>query len=52
MTDEPDEPMQETPGGAEIPVPSKVDVFRDLEKIAKPRRGDGQSDPPTPEDLD
>jgi hypothetical protein len=30
-----DEETQETPAGAEIPVPSKVDVFRDLEKVAK-----------------
>lgn len=41
MTHEPDqepEPTQETEGGAVIPVPTRGDVFRDLEKVAKPRR--------------
>ena len=33
-----DEPTQRTPEGYEIPVPKKADVFRDLEKVAKPRK--------------
>ena len=41
MTDEPDEPTQETPQGHEIPVPSRQDVFRDLGKVARPLRGHG-----------
>ncbi len=32
-----DEPTQETPAGAEIPIPTRKDVFRDLGKVAKPR---------------
>jgi hypothetical protein len=36
MPEEPeDEPTQRTSEGAEIPIPSKEDVFRDLEKVAK-----------------
>lgn len=38
MSKEPEEPTQETPEGHTIPVPTKRDVFRDLEKIAKPRK--------------
>jgi hypothetical protein len=34
MPEEP-EPKQHTPKGAEIPVPSKDQVLRDLEKVAK-----------------
>lgn len=30
-------PTQETPAGAEIPVPTRDEVFRDLGKVAKPR---------------
>ena len=33
-----DESTQETPEGHTIPVPSREDVFRDLEKVAKPKR--------------
>ena len=37
MGDEPaDERTQETPKGETIPVPTRKDVFRDLEKVAKP----------------
>ncbi len=32
------EPTQYTPQGHEIPIPSKEQVFRDLEKVAKPRK--------------
>lgn len=32
-----DEPTQETPAGAKIPIPTRRDVFRDLSKVAKPR---------------
>jgi hypothetical protein len=38
MTDEPEQPTQETPEGHTIPVPTREDVLRDLEKVAKPRR--------------
>lgn len=31
-------PTQQTPEGHEIPVPHREDVFRDLEKAAKPRK--------------
>lgn len=32
---ETDEPVQGTPTGAEIPIPTRADVFRDLRKVAK-----------------
>jgi hypothetical protein len=39
MPEEPeDEPRQYTPEGAEIPVPTREEVLRDLEKVAKPSR--------------
>ncbi len=54
MPDNEQEPTQVTPGGNErdaldlpgeggttIPVPKRGDVFRDLEKVAKPRKGNG-----------
>jgi hypothetical protein len=44
MADEPDE-MQETEQGATIPVPTKADVLRDLERVAKPRRQNGGPSP-------
>lgn len=47
MADEPeDEPTQETPEGETIPIPSRKDVFRDLEKVAKPspRNGNGRAE--------
>lgn len=31
----PDQPTQKTPQGHEIPVPTRKQVFRDLEKVAK-----------------
>jgi hypothetical protein len=34
---EPEEPAQETPKGHKIPVPTRKQVFRDLEKVAKPK---------------
>jgi hypothetical protein len=44
-----DEPTQETPKGAEIPIPTREEVFRDLGKVAKPRKdrspADGESGP-------
>ena len=40
MTDKPtDEPTQETEKGHEIPVPKRKDFFRDLAKVAKPKKG-------------
>jgi hypothetical protein len=37
MAEEPEEePTQYTPEGAEIPVPTREEVLRDLEKVAKP----------------
>jgi hypothetical protein len=40
MDEEPKEPepTQYTPKGHEIPIPTKEQVFRDLEKVAKPRK--------------
>ncbi len=39
MPDEPDErPTQHTEKGYEIPIPTREEVFRDLEKVAKPRK--------------
>ena len=36
MSEEPE--VQRTPGGHEIPVPSRDEVFRDLAKLAKSKR--------------
>ena len=33
-----DEPTQQTEQGAEIPIPTRKDVFRDLAKVAKSRK--------------
>jgi hypothetical protein len=39
MDDDPNqEQTQYTPKGHEIPIPTKEQVFRDLEKVAQPRR--------------
>ncbi len=39
MPDEPDDrPTQHTEKGLEIPVPTREEVFRDLEKVTKPKR--------------
>ncbi|HEY5273336.1 MAG TPA: hypothetical protein VIJ34_08895 [Acidimicrobiales bacterium] len=39
MPEEPkDEPTQETEQGATIPIPTHGDFFRDLGKVAKPRK--------------
>jgi hypothetical protein len=38
MADDEQEPTQETPKGATIPVPTRRDVLRDLAKLAKPKR--------------
>lgn len=32
---------QKTPKGAEIPVPTRGEVYRDLEKVAKPQNVQG-----------
>jgi hypothetical protein len=32
----PDQPTQKTAKGHEVPVPTRRQVFRDLEKVAKP----------------
>jgi hypothetical protein len=37
---EDDEPTQTTPGGAEIPVPERDDVFDALRKVARVRKSD------------
>jgi hypothetical protein len=39
-------PTQHTPQGEEIPIPAREDVFRDLGKVAKPRKrpSDEESD--------
>jgi hypothetical protein len=34
--EEASEPTQQTPKGHKIPVPTRGQVFRDLEKVAKP----------------
>ena len=36
MVDDPREPMQDTPKGAEIPIPKRDDFLRDLRKVAEP----------------
>ena len=42
MAEEPEEePTQHTPQGAEIPVPTREEVLRDLAKVAKPLRNRG-----------
>jgi hypothetical protein len=39
MPEDPEEePTQHTPKGAEIPVPTREEVLRDLRKVAKPSR--------------
>jgi hypothetical protein len=35
-----DEPKQRTKEGAEIPIPKRGDFFKNLEKVAKPKRDD------------
>ncbi len=45
MTDKPEDPTQETPEGHTIPVPTREDVFRDLEKVAKPKPSQRESGP-------
>lgn len=45
--EEASEPTQETPQGHEIPVPTRKQVFRDLEKVAK--RPSRQADRRRPE---
>jgi hypothetical protein len=47
---ESEEPAQKTPKGHEIPVPTRKQVFRDLEKVAKaPKRPRGRAARPEPE---
>jgi len=43
------EPMQETPAGAMIPIPSEKEFFRDLAKVAKSQK---KSPERCPEDKD
>ena len=38
-----DEPTQQTEHGATIPLPTREDVFRDLERVAKTRKANGGS---------
>ncbi len=40
-----EEPTQTTPQGETIPIPTRKDVFRDLEKVARPSRSDGERSP-------
>lgn len=42
-----EEPTQDTPKGKTIPVPKREDVFRDLERVAKPRKQNGGPPPKT-----
>ena len=37
-------PTQETPAGAEIPIPSREDFFRDLDKASRPLPDDSTDD--------
>jgi hypothetical protein len=46
MPDPEQEPMQETPGGLTIPVPSREDVEDALRKLASPMRQSGLPDEP------
>jgi len=39
-----DHPTQETEQGAEIPIPTREEVFRDLGKVAKPRKNDSPAE--------
>jgi len=39
-----DRPTQETEKGAEIPIPTREEVFRELGKVAKPRKPPPVSD--------
>lgn len=48
--DKEDQETQETPQGHTIPVPKREDVFRDLEKVAKPRRDESDDDASEDED--
>jgi len=48
MPDDPDEPTQRTEKGAEIPVPKRGDVFRDLEKVARPKPENSPDSPQKP----
>lgn len=45
MPNDDEEPTQETEQGATIPVPTREDVLRDLERVAKPRRQNGGPSP-------
>jgi hypothetical protein len=40
MSDDKPEPTQKTPKGAEIPIPKREDVERDLRKLIAPERSD------------
>jgi hypothetical protein len=39
-----DQPPQETPQGHKIPVPTRGQVFHDLEKVAKPKSKKAERD--------
>ena len=39
-----DHPTQETKQGAEIPIPTREEVFRDLGKVAQPRKPESPAD--------
>ena len=45
MDENDEEPTQYTPQGYEIPVPSREDVERALQKMAQPARPDPHSEP-------
>jgi hypothetical protein len=40
-----DHPTQETEQGAEIPIPTREEVFRDLGKVAKPEKPEEKERP-------
>jgi len=44
--DESDEPTQETPAGAQIPVPTKGDVLGALRKVARKPEANGKPKDP------
>jgi hypothetical protein len=44
------ESTQRTPKGAEIPVPTREDFMRDMEKVAQPAKQDDEREPDSPAD--
>ncbi len=48
--DQEEEPTTYTPKGLRVPVPKRGDFFRNLAKVAKPRKKPDDSTPGSPED--